>query len=123
MRAQLSALRKFLPAIAVSLAAIGMPLLAAVEPIRGGEAAAIFPPGWTRSDVVLATAQADLSVVRFGAYPNIGIVRLVDERSAAALRQTGALLLLPPGALGGCLLPRDASTRFDTNLSSIGIPT
>ncbi len=120
VRAQLSAPRKFLPAIAVSLAAIGMPLLVALEPVSDGEAAAIFPPGWTRAEVVLATAQADLSVVRFGAYANIGIVRIDDERSSAALRQAGALLLLPPGALGGCLLPRDASTRIDANLSSIG---
>lgn len=120
MRAQLNALRKYLPVIAVSLAAIGMPLLAAFEPVRGDEAAAIFPPGWSRAEVLLATAEADLSFVRFGAYANIGIVQVVDEHSLAALRHAGALLLLPPGALGGCLLPRDISTPLDANSNSIG---
>lgn len=123
MRARLNALRRYLPAIAVSLAAIGMPLLSAFEPVRGDEAAAIFPPGWSHADVVLATAQADLAFVRFGALSNIGIVRIVDDASLTALRQAGALLLLPPGALGGCLLPRDNFTPFDTNASSIGIST
>lgn len=123
MRAQLDALRKFLPAIAVSLAAIGMPLLAAFEPVHGDEAAAVFPPGWSHADVILATAEADLSFVRFGAYANIGIVRIVDQNSLGALRRAGALLLLPPGSLGGCLLPRDTLIQFDANPSSIGFPT
>ncbi|WP_417467774.1 hypothetical protein [Maricaulis sp.] len=123
MRTHFTALRRYLPAIAVSLAVIGAPLLSAFEPVRGDEAAAIFPPGWTHADVMLATADADLSFVRFGAFANIGIVQIVDDTSLTALRQAGALLLLPPGALGGCLLPRDASDPFDTTSSSIGIPT
>lgn len=123
MRARPNTLRRYLPAIAVSLAAICMPLLSAFEPVRGDEAAAIFPPGWSHADVVLATSQADLSFVRFGAFSNIGIVQIVDEASLTALRQAGALLLLPPGALGGCLLPRGNFTPIDANSSSIGIST
>lgn len=123
MRNRHHTLRRYLPAVAVSLAAIGAPLLAAFEPVRGDEAAAIFPPGWSQADVVLATAEADLSFVRFGAFANIGIVRIIDARSLNALRQAGALLLLPPGALGGCLLPRDGLSLFDPNASNIGIPT
>ena len=73
--------------------------------------------------MILATAEADLAFVRFGAYANIGIVRIVDDSSLDALRQAGALLLLAPGALGGCLLPRDSKIQFDTHTSSIGIPT
>ena len=72
---------------------------------------------------MLATAEADLSFVRFGAFANIGIVQIVDDTSLTALRQAGALLLLPPGALGGCLLPRNASDPFDTTSSSIGLQT
>ncbi|WP_339740309.1 hypothetical protein [uncultured Maricaulis sp.] len=123
MRARPNALRRYLPAIVVSLAAICMPLLSAFEPVRGDEAAAIFPPGWTHADTVLATAEADLAFVRFGAFANIGIVRIVDQSSLTDLRRAGALLLLPPGALGGCLLPRDNLTPFDTNATSIGIST
>lgn len=99
-------LKQILPAIAVGLAAICAPLLAAFEPVREAEAAAIFPPGWSHADVLLATAEADLALVRFGAWSNIGIIELADSRSAEALRRAGALFLLPPGALGGCLLPR-----------------
>lgn len=123
MRSRLHNLHRYLPALAVSLAAIGAPLLSAFEPVRGDEAAAIFPPGWSHADVLLATAEADLSFVRFGAFSNIGIVQIVDAGSLSALRQAGALLLLPPGALGSCLLPRDGLTRFDTNASNTGIPT
>ncbi|WP_417483060.1 hypothetical protein [Maricaulis sp.] len=123
MRARPTALRRYLPAIAVSLAVISAPLLSAFEPVRGDEAAAIFPPGWTHADVMLATADADLSFVRFGAFANIGIVQIVDETSLTALRQAGALIFLPPGALGGCLLPRGASTPFDSAFSSIGTST
>ncbi|WP_417484600.1 hypothetical protein [Maricaulis salignorans] len=123
MRARFQNLRRYLPAVLVSLAAIGTPLLSAFEPVRGDEAAAIFPPGWSHADVVLATAEADLAFIRFGALSNIGIVRIVDDSSLAALRQAGALILLPPGALGGCLLPRAIQTPFDANASSIGIST
>jgi len=123
MRLRLTTLRRYLPAIAVSLAVIGAPLLSAFEPVRGDEAAAIFPPGWTHADVMLATADADLAFVRFGAFANIGIVQIVDDSSLAALRHAGAVLLLPPGALGGCLLPRDAANPYDTPPSSIGLQT
>ncbi|WP_417476714.1 hypothetical protein [Maricaulis sp.] len=112
---------KFLPAIAVSLAVIGMPALAVFEPVHGSEAAAVFPPGWKHADVVLATAQADLSFVRFGAFSNIGIVEIADAGSLRALRRAGALILLPPGALGGCLLPRDPSTPFTAAPSNNGL--
>lgn len=121
MQPQPNTLRKYLPALAVSLAAICMPLLAVFEPVHGTEAAAVFPPGWSHADVVLATAEAELSFVRFGAFSNIGIVEIADEGSLRALRRAGALILLPPGALGGCLLPRDPSTPFTPAPSSNGI--
>tara|TARA_R110000868_G_scaffold6550_8_gene37084 strand:+ start:1424 stop:1798 length:375 start_codon:yes stop_codon:yes gene_type:complete len=118
------ALKQILPVIAVSLAAICAPLLAAFEPVREAEAAAIFPPGWSHADVLLATAEADLAFVRFGAWSNIGIIEISDTHSAEALRRAGALLLLPPGALGGCLLPRNSPLQASVRpLPGSGSPT
>lgn len=116
-----SNLKKALPAIVVSLAAICAPLLSAFDTIDDAEAAAIFPPGWSRADVLLATAEADLSFVRFGAWSNIGIVEISDPDSAAALRRAGALILLPPGALGGCLLPRSSPLQASVIPSRRGL--
>lgn len=100
-------MKALIPALVVSLAVIGTPMLAVFEPVRGDQAAVIFPPGWTQTDVITATSRADLSLVRFGAATNIAIVALDDDAAIAALRREGAWLLLPPGALGGCLLRQE----------------
>lgn len=114
MRAARRTFTATLPALLIALAVIGTPLLALTEPVRGNQVAAIFPPGWDEADVLLASAAADSSIVRFGALPNIGIVLIEDETTLAALRQNGAWLLLHPQALGGCLiLPRTDTLATD----------
>ena len=101
-------MKGLIPAIVVSLAVIGAPLLAIFEPVQGDQAAVVFPPGWTHSEVMTAAARADLSLVRFGVTQNIAIIAVSDTEAITALRREGAWLLLPPGALGGCLLrPED----------------
>lgn len=93
-----------LPAILIGLAVIGTPLLNLTTPVAGDEVAAVFPPGWEEADVLLATASADGRLVRFGSFSNIGIIRIDSEETLAGLRAQGALLLLHPQALGGCLI-------------------
>lgn len=102
----------FIPAILVSLAVVSTPLLALTEPIRGDQVAVIFPPGWDESDVLLASAAAGTSIVRFGALPSIGIIEITDNADLGELRRQGALLFLHPQALGGCLL---LPTAFASN--------
>ena len=103
-----------LPAILVGAAVVGTPLLALAEPVRGSEVAAIFPPGWQEADVLQAAATADAALLRFGAFANIGILRLSGDDIQTALRDAGALILLPPGALGGCFdTPRQNLAAID----------
>jgi len=95
----------FLPAAIVGLAVISTPLLAAFEPFEeAGEAAAFYPLDWSVNEVFLAAAQADVSIVRYGAADNIAIVRITGSDDAAALRATGAWLVLNAQAMGGCLI-------------------
>ncbi|MBR9825170.1 MAG: hypothetical protein GYB36_05120 [Alphaproteobacteria bacterium] len=94
----------FLPAVLIGLAVVCTPLLGLFEPVEGNEVAAVFPPGWGEADVLLASAAADSRLVRFGAFSNIGVIRIDDEDTLLALRAQGALLLLHPQVLGGCLI-------------------
>lgn len=109
-----------IPAGFIALAVIGTPLLGLAEPVSGEEVAAVFPPGWDEADILLASAAAETSVVRFGALANIGIIRIADPDALAALRDQGAWLLLHPQALGGCLIgpERTVMPAPDTNWSS-----
>jgi hypothetical protein len=100
-----SKILSFLPAAIVGLAVVSTPLLAALEPYEeDGEAAAFYPLGWSVSDVFVATAEAEVSVVRYGAAENIAIVRITSSENAAALRASGAWLVLNAQAMGGCLI-------------------
>ena len=108
------------PAAICCLGVIGAPLLALAEPIQGDQAAAVFPPSWTESDVLVAAARADLSVVRFGAFPNVGIIQFDTKDALAALRREGALFLLSPGALGGCFILTASPSHFDDTSTNRG---
>lgn len=115
--------RAILPAIMVGLAVISAPLLILFIPVEGEAAAAIFPPGWSEADVLQAAAGVDLSVIRIGATSNIAIVQLPTITAARSLRQAGALLLLPPNVLGGCLLAKTDQTLFSRSTSMSGTST
>lgn len=111
---------RFLPVALIAALTVATPLLAATEPVRGPEVAVIFPPGWDGADVIRAAARADVGIVRFGAWDNILITRQDSDDTLARLRQAGAWLFLPPGALGGCLQRDPTSTvsrSSDGNLS------
>lgn len=77
--------------------------------------AVIFPPGWTRADVLRATARADQAIVRFGGFANIGIIQSNSDHAVDNLRREGAWLVLPPGALGACFITLTAPPSRDTN--------
>ena len=92
------------PAAFACLAVIFTPALAAFEPYSGGEAAAIFPPDWTTTEVFIASAEAGAPLVRHGASANIGIVQIETDEQARALRRAGAWLVINAESLGGCLI-------------------
>ena len=100
-----------LPLALISTLIVSTPLLAATERSSSAEIAAIFPPGWQSDDVMRALAATPSGIVRFGAFDNVAIVSAPDAESRSALMRAGAWLLLPPGALGGCLLPREPATN------------
>jgi hypothetical protein len=100
-----------LPLALISTLIVSTPLLAATERSSSAEIAAIFPPGWQSDDVMRAVASTPVGVVRFGAFDNVVIVSAEDDDTRSALFQAGAWLLLPPGVLGGCLLPRDRASN------------
>jgi hypothetical protein len=115
--------RSTLPALMVGIAVICAPLLILFEPVEGEATAAIFPPGWSEADVMRAAARADLSIIRIGATSNIAIVRLPTIPAARALRQAGALILLPPNVLGGCLLAKADQDLFSRSTLMSGTST
>lgn len=67
-----------------------------------GQAAVLFPPGWDHGRVAIATAEAGTGLVRFGSLGNIAIVDL-EPGDTPRLRLAGAVLVLDPLILGGCL--------------------
>ncbi|MBO6796007.1 hypothetical protein [Maricaulis sp.] len=107
----------FAPLILIGLAVVCTPLLGLAEPLRGDQVAAIFPPGWSERDVLLASAQAGQNLVRFGALPNVGIVEFSSQADLESLRAAGALLLLDPQVLGGCLIGAEASALPPSQLT------
>lgn len=102
-----------LPSLCLSLALLtlaGVPAAGAVMSApREGQAAIVFPPGWAHDAVVRATGEAGTSLIRFGSLPNIAIVDLQPE-DAVRLRAAGAILVLDPLILGGCLAGETVSS-------------
>ncbi|MHA6287746.1 hypothetical protein [Maricaulis sp. CAU 1757] len=98
-------LRFLQPALLAGLVIITPALLAAESPVEE-QAAVVFPPSWQPADILRAAARADVEMVRLGALNNIAIITLPDEAAGDRIRRSGAWLILPPGALGGCLQRR-----------------
>jgi len=80
---------------------------------RAGQVAVVFPPGWNRSDTLRAAARADSALIRFGSLSNIAVVDL-EPGAGARLRAAGAVLILDPLILGGCL----AGNRTEEGLAT-----
>ena len=97
-------LLRYIPVALIASLTVATPLLAAVEPARGPDVAVVFPPGWSGADAMRAAARAEVGVVRFGAWDNILITRRTSDDDIDRLREAGAWYILPPGALGGCLV-------------------
>ena len=105
------------PLILIALAVVCTPLLGLAEPLAGDQVAVVFPPGWSERDVLLASAEAGQNLVRFGALPNVGIVEFSSQADLQDLRAAGALLLLDPQVLGGCLIGADTPVLPSSHLT------
>ncbi len=66
-----------------------------------GQAAVVFDPRLDRSDLLLAVADAEASLVRFGALPGTVIVDM-PEGGMTRLTAAGAWIIADPILLGGC---------------------
>ena len=71
--------------------------------VAGGPVAAIFPPWWNATESFAAATTAGGNVIRQGAWSNILIVAAPGIDLSHRLRHAGALLLVDPTAIGGCL--------------------
>jgi hypothetical protein len=94
------------PALLLLLAsALGTAWLG-LRPVAGAPVAAIFPPWWDDERSFAAAASTGGAIVREGAWSNILVVTSADGDLARRLRDAGALLLVNPAALDGCLKER-----------------
>lgn len=76
--------------------------LSAAAPSDESAVAAVFPPWWTASRSLSAASQAG-AVLDAGVLPFVLIVRSPHPGLSARLRAAGALILLNPLGLGGCV--------------------
>ena len=80
----------------------GAPIaLAVASAPSSGQAAVMFDPRLDRVDLLHAVAEADASLVRFGALPGTVIVYM-PEGGLARLSASGAWIIADPILLGGC---------------------
>lgn len=94
-------------ALSAGLPAAGA-VLAAPET---GQAAVLFAPQATPSDLAHAAARAGVDIVRFGGAPGSLVVNIDRPASRAALREAGAWLIADPVILGGCARTRVEEPR------------
>lgn len=101
----LSAMRKFPLIICLIIGVVGLAgSISAAAPNDEDTVAAVFPPWWSASHAFTA-ASGTGAIVNGGTFPFVVIVQSKDPGLAARLRAAGALLLLSPLGLGGCLNP------------------
>ncbi|WP_372425737.1 hypothetical protein [Salinarimonas chemoclinalis] len=90
-----------------AIASLALPLAAgAPADVRAGTAI-VFPPWTSQADAFARIGASGGALVSAGSVPFVAIA-VADEPAAfaRAVRTAGALFLLDPGALGGCLVPR-----------------
>jgi hypothetical protein len=77
---------------------------AALVPGRLDEVAVVVPPFSDAARILEVIAAADGSVVRLGRLPWIAVANSSHPEFAARLRAAGALFVLNPQLLGGCMI-------------------
>jgi hypothetical protein len=87
--------------LAISVAGIAASI-GAGKPSSDTSVVAVFPPWWSASRTLVAASRAG-AVLNSGAYSFVVVVRSQDHELGARLHAAGALLLLDPLGLGGCL--------------------
>lgn len=86
--------------VAITASTAGV-LAASARSSEPTTAAGVFPPWWTRDQVVAAAGRAG-GIVDFGAVPFIVTVRDPGGRAQSRLHQAGALFSLPPAGSTAC---------------------
>lgn len=90
----------------------GLPVAGAVLAApETGQAAVVFAPHTTPTELTRAAARAGVDIVRFGGAPGTLIVNIDHRDSRAALREAGAWLIADPVILGGCARTRIEDIR------------
>jgi len=101
IRREAGAIRPWIPAVAVGLAALTMSVAVEARPRDATQAAAVFPPWWSAAHCLDAAARAG-AVVAVGAVPFIIVVRSARGAIGTRLRESGAWLALDPALAGPC---------------------
>lgn len=96
---------RHLPLICLALVfgviAIAPLAMAVTSAPSSGQVAVVFNPGLGHSALALRLAEADVSLVRFGALPGSAVVDLRGH-TLANLTEAGAWIIADPIILGGC---------------------
>jgi hypothetical protein len=93
----------WLPALALLFVSVFGGAWLEFRPKSAGQVAAFFPPWWSGKESLEAVAAAGGAVVRFGGLQNIVVVASSDPALLRRLHAAGAVLLLDPVAVGGCV--------------------
>ena len=97
-----SAFGPYLPPVALGLLTLLGALAASARAPASGPVALVFPPWWSAAQTVMA-ASASGAVIRLGSLPFVAIVAPANAGERARLHHAGALLLLDPIMVTGCL--------------------
>jgi hypothetical protein len=98
-------LRAVIIAVAVLAVSVGTTVAVGLAPGADETApvAVLYPPWWSADRAFVAAGSAGGAVVREGAISSLLVARSPEPGFRDRLRATGALLLLDPKALAGCL--------------------
>lgn len=77
------------------------PAIALTAVPQSGQAAVLFNPGLQNHEILTNLSRSGAHLVRFGGAPGVVVVDLPED-GPAALRRSGAWLVLDPLILGGC---------------------
>jgi hypothetical protein len=89
------------PAITIGLVSLVAACGFAARPLDAHQAAGVFPPWWSREQVMDAASRAG-PVSAAGRSPFVLVVHSSDGDVAARLRRAGALFVLDPGLARAC---------------------
>jgi hypothetical protein len=94
--------KPFAPLVAALTLITGFPLAAAALTAPEGEqAAALFPPTWSRARILAAVAEADARLVRYAGAPGLAVVEIEPARQNRLIA-AGAWIIADPVLAGGC---------------------